>query len=411
MHQKKIVIIGAGPAGSSTAHYLGRHQIAHTLLDKAVFPRPKVCGDGIAPRGSLMLDRINPTIRQKHGKLKPIYGGRVFAPNGQCTNLYLKKPDEQEANAFSIPRVELDHLLTQQIDTRYTDFQQGVEIKQIRRHDQGFVIDYQKDGQALTLEADILIGCDGDRSIVKKTFAPQRMDPDHYVAGIRTYYSGVKGMHKDQFFEFYFLKELLPGYLWIFPLGNGSVNVGLGMLSSDVSARKANLREILQTTLAEHPVLAERFADARQEGKLEGWGLPLGSKMGTLSGDGFLLTGDAASLIDPLTGEGVGNALFSGWLAADAVAKAVEEGRTDAAFFAKHYDKRLRRCIGRELRGLDWLSRLFSSPRLLNYILSQINSRAFLQDTINSLYDPALIRKKVRNPLFFPKLLWNLVAQ
>lgn len=132
--------------------------------------------------------------------------------------------------------------------------------------------------------------------------------------------------------------------------------------------------------------------------------------MGTLSGDGFLLTGDAASLIDPLTGEGVGNALYSGWLASDAIAAACKSGRTDAAFFEQHYNARVRRTLGADLKRLYWLSRIFSSPRLLNHILRQLNRRPFLRDAMNSLYDPALLKQKMRHPLFFPRLAWNLVV-
>jgi menaquinone-9 beta-reductase len=309
---KTIVIIGAGPAGSSTAHFLGKHKVPHILFDKAVFPRAKVCGDGLAPKASLMLDRINPEIKS-HARLNQVWGGTVYSPAGHATELYLRRPDKsQQPNAFSIPRKELDHLLLKETNPAYTNLMQGADIQTIVREKSGFTLTYKHEGQTHQMHADILIGCDGDRSIVKKTLAPRRMDPEHYLAGIRMYYSGVRDLHKDQFFEFYFLDELLPGYLWIFPMADGTANVGLGMLSSDVSERKANLREILQTAITTNPMLRDRFSQAQALSKPEGWGLALGSKMGTLSGDGFLLTGDAASLIDPLTGEGVGNAQ-AGW--------------------------------------------------------------------------------------------------
>jgi flavin-dependent dehydrogenase len=190
---------------------------------------------------------------------------------------------------------------------------------------------------------------------------------------------------------------------------DGSANVGLGMLSSDVRATKANLRDILQKAIRDMPELASRFNNAEAMTKPEGYGLPLGSYRATLSGDGFLLTGDAASLIDPLTGEGVGNALYSGWLAAEAVAEATKHNRRDAAFFQVHYDKRIDRTIAPDLRNMYRLSRIFSSPRLLNYILGRIASRPFLQEALNASYDSALLKKYLRNPFFFPRLVWNLV--
>ncbi len=100
----------------------------------------------------------------------------------------------------------------------------------------------------------------------------------YYAAGIRAYYKGVKGTHQDSFIELHFLKNLLPGYLWIFPLPNGEANVGMDMLSDAVRDRKVNLKQLLTETLQQDPVFAERFRDAEMTSSLDGYGLPLGSK-------------------------------------------------------------------------------------------------------------------------------------
>jgi geranylgeranyl reductase family protein len=411
--QKKVVIVGSGPAGCSAAHFLGQQKIPHLLIDKALFPRPKVCGDGLAPRACLMLERIQPGFLGNLPGGTPfnrVWGGAIFAPAGHKVEIYLKKPlPGALPNALSIPRRELDAYLQSRLDPQFTTLRTGVEVAQIRRVGSGFELELrQQGGQSEKIHADILIGCDGDRSIVKKALAPRRMDPEHYVAGIRSYYTGVRGLHPDNFFELYFLDALLPGYLWVFPLPDGSANVGLGMASSDVSARKANLKQILDDALRRHPLLRERFADAVPTQKLEGWGLPLGSKMGTLSGEGFLLTGDAAALIDPLTGEGVGNALYSGWLAAEAAAKAVTEGRSDAAFFRRHYDQRVRRCISPELRFSQWMGHLFRYPRLIDRFFHRIGTRPVIQRSINLMYDAEAFRRQRYNPLFYLRLFWAL---
>lgn len=410
---KTIVIVGAGPAGSSAAFFLGKAGVPHILLDKAKFPRSKTCGDGLAPRACLMLERMRPDFVKnltKNEAVRSVWGGRLISPSGYRAELFLKKPATGVVpNALSIPRREFDFLLTEQLDPKFTDFRQGIEIRRIEREGTGFQLFLNENGQETSLRADILIGCDGDRSIVKKTFAPARLDPDHYVAGIRTYFRGVQGLHEHHFFEFFFLKELLPGYLWIFPLPDGSCNVGLGMLTADVSRTRANLREILQHTLAENPLLKTRFATAEQIGKIEGWGLPLGSKIGRLSGDGFLLTGDAASLIDPLTGEGVGNALYSGWLAAEAAANAVAEGRSDAQFFRKKYDRRVFKTIRPELRFSQFWSWMFQYPRLTDHIFRKIGSDAVVQNFINTLYDSAAFRRVQFNPFFYLRFLFSLI--
>jgi len=410
MSQKKIVIIGSGPAGSSTAHFLAKAGIPHVLIDKAVFPRAKVCGDGLAPKACMMLDRMYPDFMDRvahSSSFLPVWGGLVSAPSGHTARLYLRKPDAgQRANALSIPRIVLDHYLQQQLDTRYTDLRTGTQVCHIERKGERFMLTLRHQEVEETLAADILIGCDGDRSIVKKTLAPLRMDPEHYVAGIRTYFNQVKAVQPDPFFELYFLKDLLPAYLWVFPLPDGRVNVGLGMTTSDVSAQRANLREILNKTLAENPIFKDRFADAVQEGKLEGWGLPLGSKKCSLSGPGFLLTGDAGSLIDPLTGEGVGNALYSGWLAAEAVTKAVLADRTDAAFLKLNYDDRVERCLRPELRFAAWVTRLFRYPKLLNYLFNRLDTRPIILTSINRMFDADTDNTWRYDPRFYLRVVW-----
>src|SRR5207342_3032720 len=137
------------------------------------------------------------------------------------------------------------------------------------------------------------IVADGDRSVIAKKYGGKTVEPDHYCGGIRAYYKNVSGMHKQNFIELHFLKELLPGYFWIFPLADGSANVGAGMLSKSLSKKKVNLRDAMLKVIAENPTIKDRFKDATLEGKILGWGLPLGSKKRKVSGNNFMLTGDA----------------------------------------------------------------------------------------------------------------------
>src|SRR5262249_55250622 len=142
----------------------------------------------------------------------------------------------------------------------------------------------------------LLIGAEGDRSVVARKLAHHNMEPKHYCGGLRAYYKGVKNFHAQGFIELHFIQELLPGYLWVFPLPNGEANVGVGMLTKAASKKKINLKQTMLKALAENPTLKDRFKDAQLIGDIKGWGLPLGSKKRKISGNNFLLTGDAASL-------------------------------------------------------------------------------------------------------------------
>ena len=230
------------------------------------------------------------------------------------------------------------------------------------------------------------------------------MDPDHFSGGIRAYYSGVKGLHPQHFLELHFYQKLLPGYLWIFPLPNGRANVGLGMISSHISKRKVNLRQELDRLIAEVPSLRERFASATQEGKTVGWGLPLGSRRRSLSGPHLLLTGDAASLIDPFTGEGVGNAGLSGMVAAQVAQRAITQGDFSAQSLAEH-DAIIYQKLWKQLRISRSLQQLSTYPWLFSFVVNRVSSSPTMQEVFSNMFYDLDLRAKMKNPLFYLKLL------
>src|SRR5690606_33542098 len=139
-------------------------------------------------------------------------------------------------------------------------------------------------------------------SSVARAFSDEKVDKNHHCAGLRIYYENVSGFSEDNAVELHFYKKLLPGYFWMFPLPGNRANIGLGMLSAHVAKRKPNLKALLMDIIENHPNVKDRFKHARPLEEIKGFGLPLGSKKRVISGDKFLLLGDAASLINPLSG-------------------------------------------------------------------------------------------------------------
>jgi flavin-dependent dehydrogenase len=213
-------------------------------------------------------------------------------------------------------------------------------------------------------------------------------------------------LHQQNFIELHFLEELLPGYFWIFPLPNGMANVGAGMLSHVVSKKRINLKEDMLKAIANNPNIKHRFKGARLEGKISGWGLPLGSKRRSISGDNFLLTGDAAALIDPFTGEGIGNAMYSGMLAAAHIQKAVAENNFSAGF-NRAYDEAFYNRQWDELKLSHTMQKLVKYPWLFNFVVNKANKNKALRETISCMFEDLDLRAKLRNPLFYIKLLFN----
>ena len=168
--------------------------------------------------------------------------------------------------------------------------------------------------------------------------------------------------------ELHFYKRLLPGYFWVFPLPDNEANIGLGMLSSYISKRKINLKEQMLNVIANEPALKERFANAEIIEDIQGFGLPLGSQKRVLSGDRFMLIGDAASLIDPITGEGIGNAIRSGRYAADQIISCFKQQDFGSAFI-KSYDEYLYSKIWGEMRFSRALQTGFRYPVIINFLV------------------------------------------
>ncbi len=408
-----IVIVGAGPGGCATSLFLAKNGIKHTVLEKAVFPRDKICGDAVSGKCLAVLRKLNPDIAKafeaQSTAFQPSWGIKFTAPNGKAIDipfkLDLSKVDRPLA--FISKRFDFDNALFERLDTRYAQVIQGAEVVDVQRANGAVSVSYVQAGKTQRIDGiKVVVGAEGDRSVVAKKLSTNKMEKEHYCAGLRQYYAGIRDMHPQQLMELFFLPGILPGYLWIFPLPNGQANVGIGMLSSEISKRKVNLKQVLEKALAEDPLLKARFSDAKPLGKVQGWGLPLGSKKRPISGDNFLLTGDAASLIDPFSGEGIGNALYSGMLAAEALVKAFQDNRFDAAFF-KEYDALFYERQWNELQLSHRLQQLSKYPWVFNFVVNKANKNKTLRETMITMFDDIDLRAKLRNPLFYLKLLIN----
>ncbi len=326
-----ILICGAGPAGSTCALALGNSGLKVALIEKAVFPRDKTCGDAVANYVPKVLNTINPLLVKELGgfaEKETVNTIRIVAPNEK----FLDFPCSE--NGFISKRLHFDNFLFEQVaklPNVKVFLNSTIQNVSVKNH----VV--RVEGNGFELEASLVIGCDGANGIISKKLSNNKVDLKHHSGAVRAYYKNVKGI-PDKTFELHFLKNILPGYFWIFPLPDNQANVGLGMLSSSISKRKLSLRDKMKEIIESEPALKERFANAEIISPVEGHGLPLGSRKVTISGERFMLCGDAASLIDPLTGEGIGQAIISGRYAGWQAAKCFKENNFSASFM-KQYDK------------------------------------------------------------------------
>jgi len=408
-----VAIIGCGPAGAAASMFLSKAGIRHIILEKDVYPRDKVCGDGCSGKTAFVLRKANPEFLEEifssADKFLPSYGVKFVAPNGKGIDIpfgggrtALERPP-----GFTAKRMVLDHFLFQKLPSSCNTIIQNAHVQAITRCDSGFEVAFKEGEEDRKIVCNILIGADGDKGISRKTLMQQNEVSKTSMVGLRCYYEGVSDMHPDNFIELHFLKDTLPGYFWIFPLPGGSANVGVGIDSAVVRSKKINLREKMQEAIAGNPNIKHRFSNAKAIDKIYGWGLPTGTKKSKVSGANFLLTGDAASLIDPFTGEGIGNALYSGMLAAEAAIKSVEEKKTDAAFFSANYDDVLFKRIGKELQLSHTMQRLVHFPWLFNLVVNKASKSPSLQQTMSSMFADLDVRSLLRKPSFYWNILMN----
>lgn len=375
-----ILIIGAGPAGATTSLFLAKMGIPHLIIDAANFPRDKVCGDGLDLKVMRVLHHLDPAIVPHEMLENPHFvsswGTRFWMQNGRAVDfVYEPSPNHQPPYPLfcCAKRFYFDDFLVKKLDPRFADFRPGVRAEKIERDGKGWRVftagSTASSGEEASLEirARLLIGADGDRSVLLRALGERKIDRWHYAGTLRQYWSGVEDLHPKNLIEVYFPKGLPMSYCYIFPLPNGEANVGYGMVSEIAAQGRHNLRDIFKRLLTEDPVMAPRFRHAEALEAPVGWGLPLASRRRPAAGEGYLLVGDAASLVCPTSGEGIGTGMMSGYIAAQFVQNALKSKDFSREQF-RHYDREIHRRLQDEIRLYQLMMRL--SPRAYDFGLN-----------------------------------------
>jgi len=405
-----ILIIGAGPAGASAALFLAKRGIRSTVVDKHSFPRDKVCGDALSGKVVEVLNKLDPTLVQRmesDADFLGSYGVTFVAPNSQSLRVPFatNTSNRKHAPGYITTRVKFDNFLVDELRaSSYIDFREGVELRNFTRDGDLFTAKCNKTGTTYT--AKLVLSADGAYSDFAKHIGGLVTEPDHNCFGLRAYYKGVEGLDKENFIELHFLPEILPGYLWIFPMANGMANVGVGMRADKMQKRKINLKKQFEFLLENNPSIKQRFSNAEKVGDVKLWGLPLGSKQRKISGAGYMLLGDAAQLIDPFTGEGIGNALMCGMLAANQATVCLESGNYSEVFM-QQYDNAVYGRLGSELTLSYKMQQLVNFPWLFNLVVRKANSSPLLSKTISCMFEDLDMRAQLRNPLFYLRILFS----
>jgi menaquinone-9 beta-reductase len=402
-----VLIVGAGPAGAAAALALSKKGIPSVIIDKAQFPRDKICGDALSGKVVEALNRIDRSYAIElslHTDFLPSWGVNFYAPGGQMLRVpFGADRSRQVAPGFIAKRLVFDNWLADKLKTdNNIRLLQQTEVRDYSRTPKGIEA-RAKAGDAI--QAKIIIACDGAYSTFSRDFAGLKTVAAHNCYGLRAYYKNVAGLDADNFIELHFLKEILPGYFWVFPLPGGYANIGIGMRADKMRARKIDLKKAFESIMQNNPVIQERFKNAEAVGEVKIFGLPLGSVKRKISGDNFLLCGDAAQLIDPFTGEGIGNAMLSALYAAQQVERCLQNNDYSARAMGQ-FDDELYHRLWPELLLSYRMQQLVNYPSIFNFVVRKANSNKVLAETISCMFEDLEVRARLKDPLFYLKLLF-----
>jgi geranylgeranyl reductase family protein len=402
MNTYDVIIVGAGPGGSTAALELWLKGINCLLVDKEHVPRDKTCGDALSGKSRKILKELGLDKKIMKAPHKIITGITFSSPNGAEAHIEFKDDKGNIVPGFICRRKILDNIIFQEAKKK-VDTLEGFAVNDvIFENDKVTGVKGVINGKEKIIKSRVVIGAGGVYSIVARKVNAFENIPEHMCTAGMAYYKNVKGL--DQDIELHFIDKIMPGYFWVFPCDNGLANVGVGIVDKEIKKHKKPLPELMEDVIHTNPKFKQRFRDAEKVTNIKAWKLSFGSKRRKSFGNGWLLIGDAAALVDPFTGEGMGNAIYSAKLAANVIANVKDHG-WDMTML-NEYENLLKEKLDPELQQSYKMQLWGRNKWLVNYIIDRAEKSKLVREYVASSIISTDAKKQYFNPLFYFKLLF-----
>jgi geranylgeranyl reductase family protein len=394
----EVVVVGGGPAGSAMAAALAEAGHRVLLLDKARFPRHKACSEYINPAGAELLGEMGVLEEAMAAGAHRMEAMLVHAPDGGRFKANFAKAEPGRA-ALGLSRHRLDHLLLERARAAGVTVRERAQVRDVVQ-EEGCVVGVEAtiDGAREQIRASLVVGADGHNSVVSRSLG---LDvsfrwPDR--TGLVAHYRGVTGL--DRFGEMHVTDGAYAG---LAPLEDGLTNVAVVAPAGSVARRSGSVEGYFEDVLRELPEVARKLASAERVGGIRGVG-SMARRARRTVGEGFLLIGDAASFLDPFTGEGIYEALKGARLAAPVVSAALRAGPVSANALDPYRIARRRTFTAK--REVCWIVQGFiSAPPLMNYVTERLSRREDLGLTLSGVLGNFRPATQALSPVFLARLL------
>lgn len=368
-----VVVVGGGPAGAATGYWLAQAGIDVVVLERKSFPRDKTCGDGLTPRAVHQLEEmgLGPALERFHR-----YTG--LRATAHRTTLELQWPDHPvyPSHGWVVRRRDLDKMVADHASAAGAVVLDGVEATGPlfeRGLCRGAVI-RTRSGETAEIRSRYVVVADGSNSRFGRALGTHRNRSIAFGLAIRGYYTSPRS--EDPWIESALdvrdrKGDSMPGYGWIFPLGDGTVNVGIGLLSTFKGFREVNTSHLLEEYVATAPDYWELSPEGAV-GPATGGKLPMGGSVGPKAGPTWLAVGDAAGTVNPFNGEGIDYAYETGRLAAEVLSQTLATGD---GLVLRNYERRLNDEYGLYFKVANLFAHVIGRPQLL-HLLTTIGFRS-----------------------------------